>query len=155
MGADRNPVAVIMGSQSDWETMRHARDTLNKYGVTCECRVLSAHRTPHETADFVRSAEQAGTRVFIAAAGGAAHLAGVVAAHTVRPVLGVPMPAWSLDGRRLAFGGAPDGADNWDLWMVDLPSLELHRLTRHASYDGGPVFVPGSALGAIDSATAP
>jgi 5-(carboxyamino)imidazole ribonucleotide mutase len=95
---DRPLVAVLMGSKSDWETMRHTRDTLAKFDVPCECRVLSAHRTPEETAEFVRSSESEGVEVFVAAAGGAAHLAGVVAAHTVLPVLGVPMQAWSLDG---------------------------------------------------------
>ena len=91
-------VGVLMGSASDWETMRHTRDTLAQYSVACECRVLSAHRTPAETAEYVRTAEQRGIEVLIAAAGGAAHLAGAVAAHTVLPVLGVPMQAWSLDG---------------------------------------------------------
>ena len=91
-------VGVLMGSKSDWETMRHTRETLTNFGVTCECRVLSAHRTPTETTEFVVTAEKNGTQVFIAAAGGAAHLAGVVAAHTVLPVLGVPMTGWALDG---------------------------------------------------------
>ncbi len=91
-------VAVIMGSKSDWETMKHTRDTLEKHGVSHVCRVLSAHRTPQKTAEFVESSVEDGTKVFIAAAGGAAHLAGVVAAHTVLPVLGVPLQAWSLDG---------------------------------------------------------
>lgn len=88
----------MMGSQSDWETMKNTRDTLQRFGVPCECRVLSAHRTPAEAAEFVRSSEENGVEVFIAAAGGAAHLAGAVAAHTVLPVLGVPMVGWSLDG---------------------------------------------------------
>ncbi|HUG92020.1 MAG TPA: 5-(carboxyamino)imidazole ribonucleotide mutase [Planctomycetaceae bacterium] len=91
-------VAVLMGSPSDWETMQACRDTLAEFGVPHECRALSAHRTPDETVAFVRACEAGGTEVFIAAAGGAAHLAGVVAAHTVRPVLGVPMKGWSLDG---------------------------------------------------------
>ena len=91
-------VAVIMGSKSDWETMSHTRNMLREFGIACECRVLSAHRTPEETAEFVRTAEDRGIEVLIAAAGGAAHLAGVVAAHTVLPVLGVPMKGWALDG---------------------------------------------------------
>ncbi|MEX1098546.1 MAG: 5-(carboxyamino)imidazole ribonucleotide mutase [Planctomycetales bacterium] len=91
-------VAVLMGSESDWETMRHTCETLGGFGVRCECRVLSAHRTPEETVEFVRRSEEAGVEVFVAAAGGAAHLAGVVAAHTVLPVLGVPMKGWALDG---------------------------------------------------------
>lgn len=99
MPSDDKPlVAVLMGSKSDWETMQHTRSTLEEFGVTCECRVLSAHRTPGETAEFVRTAEARGIEVVVAAAGGAAHLAGVVAAHTVLPVLGVPMKGWALDG---------------------------------------------------------
>lgn len=94
----QSQVAVLMGSKSDWETMQHTCQTLGEFGVACECKVLSAHRTPNETADFVRTAEEHGIEVFIAAAGGAAHLAGVVAAHTVLPVLGVPMKGWALDG---------------------------------------------------------
>lgn len=91
-------VAVIMGSKSDWETMRHAHETLDSFGVSHVCRVLSAHRTPKALEEFVRQMDQAGCQVYIAAAGGAAHLAGVVAAHTVAPVLGVPMESQSLKG---------------------------------------------------------
>lgn len=91
-------VAILMGSKSDWETMQASHQTLEELGIPHECRVLSAHRTPAETAEFVHSSEAGGVEVFIAAAGGAAHLAGVVAAHTVLPVLGVPMKGWSLDG---------------------------------------------------------
>lgn len=96
--ADQPLVGVLMGSKSDWDTMQHCRDTLQKFGIPHECRVLSAHRTPEQTAEFVQGGEQNGMKVFIAAAGGAAHLAGVVAAHTVLPVLGVPMNGWALDG---------------------------------------------------------
>ena len=91
-------VAVVMGSKSDWEVMRHASETLASFGIAHECKVLSAHRTPKETADFVSKAEGRGIEVVIAAAGGAAHLAGVAAAHTVLPVLGVPMESQSLKG---------------------------------------------------------
>src|SRR3954471_3232309 len=84
-------VAVIMGSKSDWDTMRHAVEMLDGLGVTNEARVLSAHRTPDATADFARTAAERGLRVIIAGAGGAAHLAGVIAAHTWLPVLGVPI----------------------------------------------------------------
>jgi 5-(carboxyamino)imidazole ribonucleotide mutase len=84
-------VAVIMGSKSDWETMRHTDETLTNFGVAHECRVMSAHRTPTLVAEYVSGAEARGTEVIIAAAGGAAHLAGVIAAHTLIPVLGVPM----------------------------------------------------------------
>ncbi|HLH40008.1 MAG TPA: 5-(carboxyamino)imidazole ribonucleotide mutase [Bryobacteraceae bacterium] len=91
-------VAVIMGSKSDWETMRAATETLAKFGVPHEARVLSAHRSPALTAEYASAAEQRGFEVMIAAAGGAAHLAGVIAAHTVLPVLGVPMESASLKG---------------------------------------------------------
>ncbi len=91
-------VAVIMGSKSDWETMRQADEVLTKFEVPHECRVLSAHRTPAETAQYVSGAESRGMEVIIAAAGGAAHLAGVCAAHTVLPVLGVPMESAALKG---------------------------------------------------------
>ncbi|MEM6456560.1 MAG: 5-(carboxyamino)imidazole ribonucleotide mutase [Acidobacteriota bacterium] len=91
-------VAVLMGSASDWDTMRHARDVLARYGVRHECRAMSAHRTPALVIDYVTRNQDNGTEVFICAAGGAAHLAGVVAAHTLLPVLGVPMQGWSLDG---------------------------------------------------------
>src|SRR6266480_5020851 len=97
----RNPgplVAVIMGSKSDWETMRHADETLTEFGVAHECRVISAHRTPQLAAEFSSSAAARGFEVIIAAAGGAAHLAGVIAAHTILPVLGVPMKSDALNG---------------------------------------------------------
>ena len=84
-------VAVIMGSKSDWDTMRNAVEILDQLGVPNEARVLSAHRTPDATAEFARSAADRGLRVIIAGAGGAAHLAGVIAAHTWLPVLGVPI----------------------------------------------------------------
>jgi 5-(carboxyamino)imidazole ribonucleotide mutase len=91
-------VGVIMGSRSDWETMRHAAETLASFDVPHECRVLSAHRTPAETAEYAGAAEARGLEVLIAGAGGAAHLAGVVAAHTVLPVLGVPIESPALKG---------------------------------------------------------
>ena len=84
-------VAVIMGSKSDWETMRRAVETLDELDIPNEARVLSAHRTPEATAEFARNAADRGVCVIIAGAGGAAHLAGVVAAHTCLPVLGVPI----------------------------------------------------------------
>ena len=99
--AIRNPkflVAVIMGSKSDWETMRAASETLDRLGVAHECRVMSAHRTPALVSEFAATAESRGLEVIIAAAGGAAHLAGVIAAHTVLPVLGVPMKSDALNG---------------------------------------------------------
>jgi len=91
-------VAVIMGSASDWETMKHAVDMLQKFGVACEHRIVSAHRTPDLLREFGRSAADRGMRVIIAGAGGAAHLPGMIAAHTWLPVLGVPIKTKSLDG---------------------------------------------------------
>ena len=91
-------VAVIMGSKSDWEVMRQAGEVLTRFEIAHECRVLSAHRTPTQTAEYVSAAEARGMEVIIAAAGGAAHLAGVCAAHTVLPVLGVPMESAALKG---------------------------------------------------------
>jgi 5-(carboxyamino)imidazole ribonucleotide mutase len=91
-------VNVIMGSKSDWEVMQHAAQTLSQFEVAHECRVLSAHRTPKETSEYISGAEDRGVEVIIAAAGGAAHLAGVAAAHTVLPVLGVPMQSQALQG---------------------------------------------------------
>ena len=91
-------VVVIMGSKSDWEVMRQADEVLTKFDVPHECRVLSAHRTPAQTAEYIGGAEKRGVEVVIAAAGGAAHLAGVCAAHTLLPVLGVPMESASLKG---------------------------------------------------------
>jgi len=87
-----------MGSKSDWETMRHTDEVLTQFGVPHECKVMSAHRTPALTIEYASAAESRGVEVVIAAAGGAAHLAGVVAAHTVLPVLGVPMESQSLKG---------------------------------------------------------
>src|SRR6202050_987863 len=91
-------VAVIMGSKSDWAVMRGASDTLTEFGVPHESRVLSAHRTPDLAAEFASGAEARGLEVIIAGAGGAAHLAGVTAAYTTLPVLGVPMKSDALQG---------------------------------------------------------
>jgi len=87
-----------MGSKSDWETMRHAVETLDELGVPNESRVLSAHRSPDATAEFARNAAERGLRVIIAGAGAAAHLAGAIAGHTWLPVLGVPIPSSELKG---------------------------------------------------------
>jgi 5-(carboxyamino)imidazole ribonucleotide mutase len=91
-------VGVIMGSKSDWDTLSHADEMLNRFGVAHECRVVSAHRTPEWMAEYASTAESRGLEVIIAGAGGAAHLAGMVAAHTVLPVLGVPVQSHSLQG---------------------------------------------------------
>jgi len=94
-----NPlVGIMMGSKSDWETMQHASDMLKQFDVPHESRVLSAHRTPTMTAEYASAAAGRGIEVMIAAAGGAAHLAGVVAAYTCMPVLGVPIESQSLKG---------------------------------------------------------
>src|SRR5438067_75205 len=91
-------VAVIMGSTSDWETMRHAAETLGQFAVPYECRVVSAHRTPGHLAEFAADAEGRGVEVIIAGAGGAAHLPGMTAAGTLLPVLGVPVESHALKG---------------------------------------------------------
>lgn len=91
-------VAVLMGSDSDWEVMSAAVRRLEAFGIVADAHVMSAHRTPARVAEYVRSASEQGVRVFIAGAGAAAHLAGVVAAHTTRPVIGVPLDATGLHG---------------------------------------------------------
>lgn len=91
-------VNVVMGSKSDWDTMQHCVSMLDDLGIGHDVRVLSAHRTPKQAVEYVEGAADRGVRVVIAAAGGAAHLAGVLAGHTTLPVLGVPMKAWALDG---------------------------------------------------------
>ena len=89
---------IIMGSKSDWETMRHAADVLRELGVPHECRIVSAHRTPDRMAEYAKAAEGRGIEVIIAGAGGAAHLPGMTAAHTLLPVLGVPVESHELKG---------------------------------------------------------
>lgn len=91
-------VAIIMGSQSDWPTMKHAADTLEQLGVSFEARIVSAHRTPDRMYDFAKSAKSEGFKVIIAGAGGAAHLPGMVAALTPLPVFGVPVESRALSG---------------------------------------------------------
>jgi 5-(carboxyamino)imidazole ribonucleotide mutase len=98
-GNDPAPVVgVVMGSRSDWDTMRHACETLERLGVAYEARVMSAHRTPRRVRDYTESARDRGLKVIIAGAGGAAHLAGAMAALTPLPVLGVPVESKSLKG---------------------------------------------------------
>ncbi len=109
-------VAVIMGSKSDWETMRHAADILTEFEVPHERHIVSAHRTPLKMAEFAGLAESRGIEVIIAGAGGAAHLPGMVAAHTIVPVLGVPVESQALKGMDSLLsivqmpGGVPVGA---------------------------------------------
>ena len=91
-------IGIVMGSTSDWETMKAAAKVLEEFGVPYEAKAMSAHRTPHAVAEWASNAQKNGRKAIIAAAGGAAHLAGVVAAHTTLPVLGVPMPSKHLQG---------------------------------------------------------
>lgn len=92
-------VAVIMGSQSDWPTMKHAADTLEELGIGCEARIVSAHRTPDRLVSFAKGARDEGFQVIIAGAGGAAHLPGMTAAFTPLPVFGVPVESKALSGQ--------------------------------------------------------
>ena len=92
------PVAIIMGSQSDWETMRHAADTLNALGISSEKHIVSAHRTPDRLFAFAKGAKAAGIKIVIAGAGGAAHLPGMTASLTELPVFGVPIESKALSG---------------------------------------------------------
>jgi 5-(carboxyamino)imidazole ribonucleotide mutase len=92
------PIAIIMGSQSDWETMRHAAETLKALAVACEARIVSAHRTPERLFAFAKGAKSAGFKVIIAGAGGAAHLPGMAASLTELPVFGVPVESKTLKG---------------------------------------------------------
>ena len=91
-------IGIVMGSTSDWETMKAAAKMLEDFGVAYEAKAMSAHRSPHAVAEWASAARKNGLKAIIAAAGGAAHLAGVVAAHTTLPVLGVPMPSKHLQG---------------------------------------------------------
>lgn len=136
-----------MGSASDWPTMKRASDTLDSFGVTHECNALSAHRNAAILQEYLVDAEKRGISLFICAAGGAAHLAGVVAAHTELPVLGCPMQAWSLDGldsllstvqmpkgmpvATFAIGGA--GATNAALFAVQMLSMGDSNLSERFS----------------------
>ncbi|MCC0021273.1 MAG: 5-(carboxyamino)imidazole ribonucleotide mutase [Nitratireductor sp.] len=99
MSASKAEIAIIMGSQSDWETMKHAADTLDELGITADIRIISAHRTPDRMADFAKGARKAGFKVIIAGAGGAAHLPGMTAAYTSLPVFGVPVQSKALSGK--------------------------------------------------------
>ncbi|MBU2328867.1 MAG: 5-(carboxyamino)imidazole ribonucleotide mutase [Alphaproteobacteria bacterium] len=98
MTAECPPVAIIMGSQSDWETMKNAADTLDALGVSYEARIVSAHRTPDRMVAFAKGARDEGFKVIIAGAGGAAHLPGMVASLTTLPVFGVPVQSKSMSG---------------------------------------------------------
>ena len=99
MAPNKKPtVAIVMGSKSDWPVLEYTVNTLKEFGVESTVRIMSAHRTPHEAADFAENAAKNGYQVIIGAAGGAAHLAGVLAGHTILPVIGIPVKGWALDG---------------------------------------------------------
>jgi 5-(carboxyamino)imidazole ribonucleotide mutase len=137
-------VGIVMGSTSDWETMKAAAKVLEEFGVAYEAKAMSAHRTPHAVADWASNAQKNGMKAIIAAAGGAAHLAGVVASHTPLPVLGVPMPSKHLQGldsllstvqmpkgipvATFAIGDA--GAANAALFAVALLALSDEKLAK-------------------------
>lgn len=141
-----------MGSESDWPTMEHCANTLAQLGVAYEARVLSAHRTPDDAFEYSSTAADRGLQVIICAAGGAAHLAGVISAKTLLPVLGVPMKGWSLDGLDALLstvqmpGGVPvgslaigkAGAVNAALLAVSILSLhDRELLGRYQEYREG------------------
>jgi 5-(carboxyamino)imidazole ribonucleotide mutase len=159
-------VGVVMGSASDWETMRHASETLERFGVAHESRVVSAHRTPDLMALYAKEAEGRGLEAIIAGAGGAAHLPGMIAAHTTVPVLGVPVESRALKGMdsllsiaqmpagipvgTLAIGRA--GATNAALLAVAIlantrPSLreELRRFREEQAEKAANSELPGPA----------
>ena len=135
-------VAIVMGSDSDLPTMQQASDVLTEFHVPHEVRILSAHRLPKETAAFAEGARRRGLKVIIAAAGGAAHLAGVIAAHTTLPVVGVPIETRSLKGVDSLFStvqmppGVPvatmaiGGAKNAGLFALQILSVKDGRMTQ-------------------------
>jgi 5-(carboxyamino)imidazole ribonucleotide mutase len=140
-------VAVIMGSASDWDTMRNSVETLERFGIACERAVISAHRAPEKLTEFARSAKSRGLRCIIAGAGAAAHLAGVTAAQTELPVLGVPIESGALKGLDALLstvqmpGGIPvatfaigkSGAVNAALYAVAILALADDTLARKLS----------------------
>lgn len=99
MAENKKPtVAIVMGSKSDWPVLEYTVNTLKEFGVESTVKIMSAHRTPHEACEFAESAADNGYKVVIGAAGGAAHLSGVLAGHTILPVIGIPVKGWALDG---------------------------------------------------------
>jgi 5-(carboxyamino)imidazole ribonucleotide mutase len=144
MSTETPEVGVIMGSRSDWETMAASADILRQFGVSFECRVVSAHRTPAWMAEYATEAEARGLKVIIAGAGGAAHLPGMIAAQTILPVLGVPVQSKALNGLDSLLsivqmpGGVPvgtlaigvSGARNAGLLAVRILALENKNLNQ-------------------------
>lgn len=137
-------VGVIMGSSSDWETLRHAAETLERFGVDHEVRVVSAHRTPEQMVDYAKTAQQRGLKAIIAGAGGAAHLPGMVSSLTLLPVLGVPVQTRALGGvdsllsivqmpagvPTATFAIGPAGATNAALFVVRMLAVTNPELAR-------------------------
>lgn len=139
----QTPIALIMGSDSDWPLVKKAAEVLSRFGVACDIQVMSAHRTPERVRDYVKNAEtERGVKVFIAAAGKAAHLPGVIAAYTTLPVIGVPVRATALDGLDALLSivqmpsGVPvatvaiDGAENAALLAVQILALTMPELAQ-------------------------
>jgi 5-(carboxyamino)imidazole ribonucleotide mutase len=138
-------VAILMGSDSDYPVMQKTEEVLKEFNISYVTRVLSAHRTPKQTIQFISSAEKRGTKVFIAGAGGAAHLAGVIAAHTVKPVIGVPIMSKSMNGLDSLLSivqmppGVPvatvaiDGAKNAALLAIQIIGTENSLITKKLS----------------------
>ncbi len=135
-------VGVVMGSKSDWETMKYCDEMLTRFGVPHECNVMSAHRTPGITTEYASSAEARGVQVLIAAAGGAAHLAGVVAAHTLLPVLGVPIQSAALNGldSLLATVQMPGGIPVATLAIGKPGAVNAALMAIHILANGDPVL---------------
>ena len=138
-------VAILMGSDSDYNVMQKAEETLKEFGVNFETRILSAHRTPKQTVEFITSAQKNGAKVFIAGAGGAAHLPGIVAAHTTLPVIGIPILGKSTNGLDSLLSivqmpsGVPvatvaiDGAKNAALLAVQILAVSNNTLSKKLS----------------------
>lgn len=141
-------VGIIMGSQSDWTTMRHAAEMLGQFGVPHECKIVSAHRTPDRMVDYAKTAKARGLQIIIAGAGGAAHLPGMVAALTTLPVLGVPVESKSLSGLDSLLsivqmpGGVPvgtlaigvPGAKNAGLLAASIVALQDHAVAARLEF---------------------
>src|SRR6267154_1636572 len=134
-------VAVIMGSKSDWETMRHAAQILTEFEVPHERHIISAHRTPLKMAEFAAAADTRGIEVIIAGAGGAAHLPGMVAAHTIVPVLGVPVESAALKGldSLLSIAQMPGGVPvaTFDIGEAGAKNAALHAAAILGLIDAG------------------
>ena len=143
---DKIKVAILMGSDSDYPVMQKSEEVLKEFNISYEIRILSAHRTPRQTIQFISEAEKRGAKVFIAGAGGAAHLAGIVAAHTIKPVIGVPIMSKSMNGLDSLLSivqmppGVPvatvaiDGAKNAALLAVQILAL-TNKAVSNKFYD--------------------